>query len=94
MKNLRRKEAQHAAFGHRSNAERKHTGRFHVEKWSDDRNAWVLMSAGEADDTAPAGKELRLLIRRAEVIEGKTRIVQSRTGEVVWPAEPLGIDAT
>ncbi len=48
---------------------------------------WVLMSAGDADQSAPAGKELDLLIRRANVLEGTTRIVQSRNGQVVWPPE-------
>jgi hypothetical protein len=91
VKGLTRKELQHAQFGNHAVNERKHVGQFRVEKLMPrpfaEQPQWVLMSAGEADQSAAPGKELALLIRRATVIEGTTRIVQAKTGQVVWPRE-------
>jgi len=80
-----RKEALSALYGHRQDGERKHQGRYVLEKLIE--GSWIPMSHGDADRNARFGHELDHFIKQAQALEGQTRLRNTKSSAVVWPRE-------
>jgi hypothetical protein len=85
------REMNDAVFGTKGIGERRLTGRFVLEKWLTNPEGfggrWVAMSVGDPDRNARPGHELDHFLKQAKALEGKTRLRNTKSGEVVWPPE-------
>lgn len=78
-----------AVFGTKGIGERHLVGRFVLEKWQGDEDGWRPMSVGDANRNALPGHELDHFDKQAKALEGRTRLRNTKTDEVVWEREPV-----
>jgi hypothetical protein len=82
-----RKQAKVALFVTKSPFEHRILGRYRLEKYMGEERGWVVMSGGDADRNARPGHELDHFTKQAKALEGRTRLRNAKTDEVVWPPE-------